>query len=674
MTPPLRRTQHRWAAASVAGAAVGLAAFAAESLLAVRSGAAGLAIQTDGPFAALWAAVRPLLPGLLLKVAGAYAAAGVLGGVVAWALAGAWGVQKRSCFWLLWAAELTALTAALAWHRAVTRPALFDDLAWCRSALEWLTRHGEPWHSVAFVLVGLLAHAAALLYRWRGQRGARSWGWWLGMPAALAGVAAAGWTFARLDRPGAGHPLVVLVGIDAFRPDRLRAYGSSRTVAPHVESFLRDATRFDRAYTPIAQTEPAWRSLLTARWPPATGVRYPLTAESRWAPLPTFAQQFTRAGYTTVFHTDCSRFHFEPESSGFTRRVQPPGGAINFLLEKLRYRGLGLVADNALGAWVLPEFVNNRALAGIHDPVSYGRRLARTLMRDAGRRPLLFAYHATAAHFPGDPVYPYYRQFVSPSEPLERRVRMSFAAIDGPRPLAGRDGAKAAAEALYDELLAQADAQLGELLRVLKEAGLYDEATVVLFSDHGESFHQDRPDLWGATPVHGARLGEEENRILLAIKLPKSRARNAPERVDALVRLVDVGPTLLALAGLPPLPSPDGVNLEPALRGESLAPLTLYAETGFTHATPNVFDPEHRVGPKRDFQAYQIQADGRVATSPEAHREILEEKDVAAFDGRGWWLLTPRAGGGTHERCHGTCEPRLAAWLQTAASRVSRVK
>ena len=38
----------------------------------------------------------------------------------------------------------------------------------------------------------------------------------------------------------------------------------------------------------------------------------------------------------------------------------------------------------------------------------------------------------------------------------------------------------------------------------------------VRWVNDGESFHADSPELAGATPVHGARLSDEENRIFLA--------------------------------------------------------------------------------------------------------------------------------------------------------------
>src|SRR5215831_5989324 len=69
-----RLKQIGWA--GLAGAACGLTAFAAESLLFLRDGAAGLNMKLQGTFAALLGVVRPQLPLLFLRVAIAYAAAG----------------------------------------------------------------------------------------------------------------------------------------------------------------------------------------------------------------------------------------------------------------------------------------------------------------------------------------------------------------------------------------------------------------------------------------------------------------------------------------------------------------------------------------------------------------------------------------------------------------------
>lgn len=647
----------------LAGALLGLGVFAMEAVLLLGRGAIGVKIDTSGPFAALMQVVRPLVPALLGRVAVVYLVAGALAGLLAGAALV--GLRKRSAaplFLLTWA----GLWGLFLWEDAVLRPALFDDLPGARAVLEALVNQGEPWHPRALAaLLAMGLGAAALVLLRKGRRGT-----WQLAPLFVALSLFAAWprsTWEPVATSRAGKKGgIVLIGIDAFRVDRLRALGASRTVAPHVEALLEDATLFTQAYTPIAQTEAAWRSLLTARWPFRTGVRYPLTPRARVLPLDTFPAALTRAGHATHFATDCSRFHFEDAMSGFSVREQPPRGAINFLLEKLRFRGVGVFADNALGALWLPEFLDNRALAGTHDSLGYARRLADTWTDALSKGPALVSFHATAAHFPGDPSYPFFRRYVSDEEPLNRRLRMHFSPISK---MSGKSGTgswtREGSEALYDELLAQADAQLGVLLNALKREGLYDESLIIVFSDHGESFHADRPDLAGATPLHGARLGAEENRILLGVKLPESKGRG-PAQIDQLVRLIDVGPTILEAAGLAALEGADGVSLMPALRGEPLEAQRLYAETGVTHAVPEVFDPEHAPGVPRTFSLYRIRPDGVTEVAAEHHDALIAEKDVGAFDGRSWVIDSPRRDGSMLRRCVGPCDdPTLAGWLDS---------
>jgi arylsulfatase A-like enzyme len=641
------------------GTAIGLACFAAEAALILQPGAAGISIDVQGPLQSLLRAARPLLPGILLRVAVAYAAAGAILGVAAAFLALCFPVRRWGAFIALCLVELLGLIALLVWDRVVARPALMDDLAVGSRVFEWLVTRGDPLQPRVLFAAVLGAHALVGARR----AGAKLWPA-LGIIASLGAVAVA------VKSPGRSpskHPLVVLIGIDAFRPDRLKANGGTGHVAPHLDAFIQDATLFDRAYTPLAQTGPAWRSLLTARWPHRTGVRYPLTAERRWQPAPTFSEELGRAGYSTSFHTDCSRFNYQGPQSGFEVREQPPRGAVNFVLEKMRFRGLGMFADNALGSAWVPEFIDNRALAGIHDPIGYAERLARALVSEAERGPALFAFHGTAAHFPGDPVFPFYRQFVDGNEPLQKRIRMFFAPVS-----ANASGGwnRSGSEALYDELLSQADAQLGILLAALREHALYDEALIVVFSDHGESFYGDTPALWGATPVHGARLGDEENRILLAIKLPASRRpQPKPDRVDALVRLIDIGPTLLELSGAPPLADADGVSLVPLLEGKPMMGLNLLAETGFTHVAPDAFDSEHVALAPRNLDAYEISPDGAVEVSDAAHRAVMAEKDVGAFDGRSWIIRRRLKDGTVVQKCEGECfDDVLTEWFNRVST------
>jgi choline-sulfatase len=93
----------------------------------------------------------------------------------------------------------------------------------------------------------------------------------------------------------------------------------------------------------------------------------------------------------------------------------------------------------------------------------------------------------------------------------------------------------------YDGEIAAADAAVGTLLRTLEQWGLYDRSTIVLLSDHGEGL------MDHGEQEHGILLYREALQVPLIVKLPGSARKG--ERVKRPVALIDVFPTLAALAG-----------------------------------------------------------------------------------------------------------------------------
>src|SRR5262252_5102772 len=298
----------RFGSGALVGMFLSLAVFALETLLILRGGVAGVNIEVQGTLAALMSVVKPQLPLLFARIAISYAVAGLVLGAAGTALVSALpvaGVARRAALGI----EIFALAAFLIWDRAIARPALLDDLPAARLWLPWLLDHGHPWQPRLAALLWIAAHLVVALHGWGRERPAPR------VPATLAAMVLCTASVSGSAR-STHHPLVVLIGVDAFRADRVTALGASKVVAPNLEEFLANATLFEHAYTPIAQTEPAWRSLLTARWPHRHGDRYPLTAESRWETSTTFPVLFSEAGYRTIFATDCSRFNYQGELSG----------------------------------------------------------------------------------------------------------------------------------------------------------------------------------------------------------------------------------------------------------------------------------------------------------------------------------------------------------------------
>ena len=106
----------------------------------------------------------------------------------------------------------------------------------------------------------------------------------------------------------------------------------------------------------------------------------------------------------------------------------------------------------------------------------------------------------------------------------------------------------------YDGEVDYSDTIIGRLLDHLRERGLYDAATIALFSDHGEGLGDHGED------EHGIFLYRETIQVPLVVKLSGSRTAR---RVSTPVQLIDLYPTVLDVAG----------DVPPGQRGRSLMPL-----------------------------------------------------------------------------------------------------
>jgi arylsulfatase A-like enzyme/Flp pilus assembly protein TadD len=102
---------------------------------------------------------------------------------------------------------------------------------------------------------------------------------------------------------------------------------------------------------------------------------------------------------------------------------------------------------------------------------------------------------------------------------------------------------EAASGASYNAAVASADAAAGKLIALLRTRKLYDDALVVVASDHGRG-------LGGhGEETHGVFLYDETIHVPLLLKLPQNPS--AGKLVSTRASLVDVAPTVLAIAGVP---------------------------------------------------------------------------------------------------------------------------
>ena len=124
----------------------------------------------------------------------------------------------------------------------------------------------------------------------------------------------------------------------------------------------------------------------------------------------------------------------------------------------------------------------------------------------------------------------------------------------------------------YDGEISYTDKVIGEILLFLKDTKSMDSTIIVLLSDHGESLGEHGEDN------HGVFLYDATLKVPLVIHAPGLIA----QRIANQVRLVDVAPTLVELAGLPKQTGFAGESLLPLSKGAK-RDLPAYSESYYTN-------------------------------------------------------------------------------------------
>ena len=341
------------------------------------------------------------------------------------------------------------------------------------------------------------------------------------------------------------RPDVVLVSIDSLRADHLGAYGYPQPTSPVFDGLADEGVLFENAVSTTSWTLPAHAALFTGLYDSAHGViqdRFRLASNRV-----TLAEAMRDAGYQTA------GFYGGPYlSPGF-------GLAQGFDVWQDCQTPLAQSAEGEKRHRVSHEDVTGpRTL----DAVS--RWLERT-----DERPFFLFVHLWDVHYDYQAPPRYLALF--DDEPY-----------DGPGEGAGFESSPhlhagmpdrdlRRLKALYDAEIRFTDDVLGGLLERLRDRGRDRPRLLVVTADHGEELFD-----------HG-RKGHQKSLYEEVVRIPLlfHGVDLTPRRVDDVVSLVDVMPTLLALAGAPSVAGA-GRDPSPLLRGATLPPAPVLMEL---HAT-----------------------------------------------------------------------------------------
>lgn len=423
-------------------------------------------------------------------------------------------------------------------------------------------------------------------------------------------------------------PDIIIIGLDSFRPDHLKQAGDTVSITPNLDAFLAGAYRFERTYTPMARTYPAWMSILTGRYPIEHGARFnllnPSYLKDRERSLPFLLKA---KGYTTAYSIDETRFSNIDKRYGFDVTVTPKMGAADFLLSAAADVPLINLFNLApkLQSAFFPYQSINRAVHNTYEPANFDEELANAVNAFDPQHPLFLVTHFELPHWPFD--WRDSSNYVTPESPR-------LAALS---PLN------------YQKAVHRADIQFAALIDSLKRNGRLDNAIVVVLSDHGEGFFDFAP-AWQAIQntkplslppfaLHGVNvLDESQTRVLLAFKTyGKDTLKQGLN--PQLASLVDVAPTLLNLAGMDNQElKASGCDLFAVKDSHSYCQQqrVVFTESGFyvpSLVENNVLD-QNKVAAEA-YAYYDVNLDTRLTLKEEFLQELFDNKQRAAISDQG---------------------------------------
>jgi len=349
---------------------------------------------------------------------------------------------------------------------------------------------------------------------------------------------------------GTSRAPVIVISIDTLRADHLPAYGYTGVATPHIDAFAKDAIVFENAYSHVPLTFPSHVSMLTGELPADNGVRNNLGYRFDSAKHPSIPTLLKAKGYATAAAV----------SAYVLRGATGLSAAFDSYDDQL-----GRVSGGSVGVLQRQGFET----VGI----------AQRWVEEHKDKPFFLLVHVFEPHAPYEPREPFKTQY--PDRP-------------------------------YDGEIAVSDADIGAFIETLKTNGVYDRATIVLMSDHGEGLGDHGEDQ------HGIFLYREAIHVPLMLKL--ADAEMAGTRVQTPVQLLDILPTIADITGFDVPSGAKGTSLVKIAKGDA-PDRRIFSETMYARIHLGWSDLASLIDAKHQFieapkpELYDLVADPKEKTN-----------------------------------------------------------
>lgn len=310
---------------------------------------------------------------------------------------------------------------------------------------------------------------------------------------------------------------VILLTLDALRPDHLGCYGYSKNTSPNIDKLAREGVMFTQAIAQSSWTRGSVPSFMTSTYESTNNIyRFGDVLDKKFV---TLSEILRSQGYETL------------ASSG--------------------------------GDWIMKDFPGiargfNYFVKGAK-PDEIAQEIIAWIKEKRNKKFFIWVHFLEYPHIPYDPLSPFSQLFLSNEKSKEIPIAKDgeFFGVIPKRAAINKITNVNYYISQYDSEIAFADAGIGEMLDYLKKSGLDRKTIIVLSSDHGESLGEHNYYF-----QHGYYLFDQLLKVPLIIKGP-----GLPENktIHAQVQLVDIMPTILSMLKVKTTIRMEGVDLLPVV-------------------------------------------------------------------------------------------------------------
>ena len=355
---------------------------------------------------------------------------------------------------------------------------------------------------------------------------------------------------------------IILLIVDALRPDHLSINGYGRQTSPNIDKLAREGIRFPNAYSVLPRSDPAIASILAGLYPHNHGIRL-ITNKRMLDNVSTMTEILKSHGYSTAFI----------RSGGIPRDGTDKGFD--------QYDALSWKIKNKIKRnWF--NLINANTFMGV---AQQRIETAMTWLNNNKNRTFFLMIHTNDLHWPYpipppfdhkfDPDYKGKHDFDTLSSRKYTRGEVIFGNVALPQDEISH------AIAHYDGGISYIDAQIQKLVGFMKSNGIYDDTLVLIMSDHGEHFGDHNFYF-----QHGSSIYESSIKATLILHntkvIPKGKV------INSRIQILDIMPTLLEILNIPLVENIDGVSLMPIISGnKNKVREDVFAETAEEHIPGN---------------------------------------------------------------------------------------